>query len=455
MSRRIAIAAFAVAVVLVAVALWDYLAARQLSATVERIRAAGEPVLNDIDRLRPQTDEQREASRYYAAAGVLVSAGWGRRFAKIDAELQALLASRPASASPALLQQLSQVVEQHRAFYEILDRAAALDARGLAYGDEPRFSIADRSYAVVNGLRVAHLSLTRRSSEAVNALRSTIAVARVSSHLWKVGLDTTRDVELLLTYAPPSAAELQQLQTAFQGMEIDADVREALMKERARLITMAWPAAASPPMVLPGVRQTRASGSPLISWLQRPLNTMGLQRALRAFEEAMAPAAQPWPSKLDAVEEFAKRYPATQLPSPLDGGLRRYFRDLWGVPMPFERFAAQALSGATVNVARDVTAKGLVTTALAVERYRRDHDGAPPASLDDVVPRYLSSVPMDPRSGGPLRYIKRADSFIVYSIGTNRVDDGGDRSPVTGGKFQPTGSLPAPKDVVLEVRFGF
>ena len=103
------------------------------------------------------------------------------------------------------------------------------------------------SYAAVNGLRVAHLSLTRRSTEAVNALRSTLAVTRVSAHLWKVGMDTTRDVELLLTYAPPSAADLQQLQTAFTTMDIDDDVREALIRERARLITMAWPGAASPP----------------------------------------------------------------------------------------------------------------------------------------------------------------------------------------------------------------
>ena len=455
MSRRIAIAAFAIAALLVAVALWDYVAARQLSATVERIRAAGEPVLNDIDRLRPQTDEQKEASRYYAAAGMLVRNDWGRRFAKIDGELSALVIARPASASPSLLQDLSHVVEQHRAFYEILDRAAALDARGLAYGDEPRFSIADRSYTAVNGLRVAHLSLIRRSTEAVNALRSTISVARVSSHLWKVGMDTTRDVELLLTYAPPSAAELQQLQAAFAAMPIDDDVRDVLLKERARLITMAWPAAGSSPTVLSRIREMRPNRPPLISWLQRPLATMGLQRALRAFDEAMTPAAQPWPSKLDAAEEFARRYPPRQMPSALDGGVRRYFRDLWGMPMPFERFAAQALAGATVSVARDVTAKGLAMTALAVERYRRDHDGVAPSSLEEIVPRYLDAVPIDPRSGKPLRYITRADRFIVYSIGANRVDDGGDQSAVIGGKPQPPGAPPAPKDVVLEVRFAF
>ena len=455
MSRRLAIVMFVIAALLLAVAVWDYVAARQLLATVERIRAAGEPVLHDIDRLRPQTDDQKEASRYYAAAGMLVRDGWGRRFAKIDGELAALLAARPASASPSLLQDLSQVVEQHRAFYETLDRAAALDARGLAYGDEPRFSIADRSYAVVNGLRVVHLSLTHHSSEAVTALRSTISVARVSSHLWKVGLDTTRDVQLLLTYAPPSAAELQQLQTAFTAMEIDDDVRELLMRERARLITMAWPAAASPPTVLPRIREVGGNRSPLISWLQRPLKTMGLQRALRAFDEAMGPAAQPWPSKLDAAEEFAKRYPAAQLPSALDGGLRRYFRDLWGMTTPFDRFAAQALTGATASVARDVTAKGLAVTALAVERYRRDHNGAAPSSLEEMVPRYLDAVPVDPRSGVSLRYIKRTDRFIVYSVGANRADDGGDRSAATGGKPQPAGALPAPKDVVLEVRFAF
>jgi hypothetical protein len=454
MSRRIAVAAFTVAALLVAFALWDYVAARRLSVTVEKIRAAGEPVLNDTDRLRPQTDEQKDASRYYAAAGMLVRDGWGRRYAKIDGELAALLASRPASAPPSLVDELSAVVGQHRPFYEILDRAASIDARGLAYGDEPRFSIADRSYSTVNGLRVALLSLTRHPAEAVSALRSTLAVPRVSSHLWRVGLDTTRDLELLLTYAPPSAAELQQLQNAYATMEIEDDVPEGVMRERARFITMVWPAAASPPTVLPRVR-AGMNRSPLIGWFQRPLNTMRARAALQLFEEAIVPASQPWPSKFEAVDAFVRNHPVAQFSGSLDGGLRRYFRELWGMFLPVENFPTQALTGATWSVARDLTSRGLAVSALAVERYRRDHGGAAPSSLADVVPRYLDAVPLDPRSGGPLRYILRPSGYVVYSVGTNRVDDGGDRSMSGNQKPQPPGPATAPKDVVLEVRYVF
>ena len=129
MSRRLSLAAFAVAALLVGIAAWDYVEARRLSATVETIRAAGEPVLNDISRLRPQSDEQKEASRYYAAAGMLVRDGWGRRFGKVEEQLNALLASQAPSAPAALVDELARIVEQHDVFYEILDRAAALDAR--------------------------------------------------------------------------------------------------------------------------------------------------------------------------------------------------------------------------------------------------------------------------------------------------------------------------------------
>ena len=48
-----------------------------------------------------------------------------------------------------------------------------------------------------------------------------------------------------------------------------------------------------------------------------------------------------------------------------------------------------------------------------------------PDSLDQVVPRYMPAVPLDPYDGQPLRYRKEADKFVVYSISENGRDDGG------------------------------
>jgi hypothetical protein len=63
--------------------------------------------------------------------------------------------------------------------------------------------------------------------------------------------------------------------------------------------------------------------------------------------------------------------------------------------------------------------------ALAVERFRRRH-GRWPERLEDLVPDYLDRVPADPYDGAPLRLRKLADGLVIYSVGANGQDDGGD-----------------------------
>jgi hypothetical protein len=37
----------------------------------------------------------------------------------------------------------------------------------------------------------------------------------------------------------------------------------------------------------------------------------------------------------------------------------------------------------------------------------------------------LAAVPLDPFDGAPLRYKQLADGVVIYSVGTDQVDDGG------------------------------
>ena len=66
----------------------------------------------------------------------------------------------------------------------------------------------------------------------------------------------------------------------------------------------------------------------------------------------------------------------------------------------------------------------IVDTALAVERYRLEH-GRLPTQLEELVPTYLTAVPVDPVDGQPLRYRHEDEGFVLYSIGRNLIDDGG------------------------------
>ena len=41
------------------------------------------------------------------------------------------------------------------------------------------------------------------------------------------------------------------------------------------------------------------------------------------------------------------------------------------------------------------------------------------------MPEFLPEVPVDPYSGEPLQYVVRDDEYLVYSVGSNRIDEGG------------------------------
>ncbi len=62
--------------------------------------------------------------------------------------------------------------------------------------------------------------------------------------------------------------------------------------------------------------------------------------------------------------------------------------------------------------------------ALAAERFRQSH-GRWPATLDELVPDYLSAVPRDPFDLRPLRLARRPDGIVIYAVGADRQDDGG------------------------------
>jgi hypothetical protein len=68
-------------------------------------------------------------------------------------------------------------------------------------------------------------------------------------------------------------------------------------------------------------------------------------------------------------------------------------------------------------------------TAIALKRYQLSH-GAFPPDLQALAPEFLSEIPRDPVDGKPLRYYPNADgTFVLYSIGADGKDGGGDVSP--------------------------
>jgi len=72
----------------------------------------------------------------------------------------------------------------------------------------------------------------------------------------------------------------------------------------------------------------------------------------------------------------------------------------------------------------------MAIAAIALKRYHLRYLKYP-AALDELVPEFLSEVPIDYLDGELLRYRVDEGSFLLWSVGKNRRDD--EVSPVERG----------------------
>lgn len=72
------------------------------------------------------------------------------------------------------------------------------------------------------------------------------------------------------------------------------------------------------------------------------------------------------------------------------------------------------------------TRRGMTIAAIALKRFELRH-GKPAPDLAALVPECLGRIPHDYMNGGNLRYRFKGDSdWVLYSVGENCVDDGGE-----------------------------
>ncbi len=78
-----------------------------------------------------------------------------------------------------------------------------------------------------------------------------------------------------------------------------------------------------------------------------------------------------------------------------------------------------------LRVTDSETQNALLSAALALRAYRLEH-GIYPATLDSLIPAYLSVVPSDPFAlSGPLHLRRTKLNYVLYSVGPDGKDDGG------------------------------
>jgi hypothetical protein len=83
-----------------------------------------------------------------------------------------------------------------------------------------------------------------------------------------------------------------------------------------------------------------------------------------------------------------------------------------------------AMTGACQAQARHEAMLDLLQLGILVEEYKM-REGSCPATLDAIAADLGGSLPVDPFTGEGYHYKPTEDSFLLYSVGQNCVDDGG------------------------------
>jgi hypothetical protein len=82
------------------------------------------------------------------------------------------------------------------------------------------------------------------------------------------------------------------------------------------------------------------------------------------------------------------------------------------------------------------TERQMTIAAIALKRFELRHGKLPP-DLASLVPEFLPELPYDCMSGKPLCYrLKPAAGFLLYSVGQDGRDDGGDPNPASSKGFE-------------------
>lgn len=143
----------------------------------------------------------------------------------------------------------------------------------------------------------------------------------------------------------------------------------------------------------------------------------------------------------DAIRRLSNGVPWREVETEMDSNQAALSR-AFGSPMGKYRYLLSAIAipnfvkGAGVCV-KSETQRRMTVTVLALERYKLETGGYP-RSLETLIPRFLSAMPMDLMSAKPLCYRLDTDgTFTLYSVGEDGRDDGGDATLAgTTNKFE-------------------
>lgn len=303
-----------------------------------------------------------------------------------------------------------------------------------------------QQWLMLDTVRALH---EQRPEEALESLKHVIAVPQkfnvepllisqfVRSQMIADAAGTTWEA---LQFDGWTDSQLSQLQDEWMKLEVASGLEAAVAMERGIVFELIDEARASRKVVDDLEQILNGAGRPL------PINSQPRWRILarrhigywtwrewRSYDEQIY-LGQFWQVLLDALRQartdksYAAALTSPQLRDDLEEAaddsrfyLSQLFFELTNLSRGTRRSQVIRLAGAE-------TIRELAVTATALKRYQLKH-GVPASSLEDLVPDFLAQMPTDYFDGQPLRYKARPAGLILYSVGKNVQDDGGDGTP--------------------------
>jgi hypothetical protein len=423
--RRWSLIVLAIVTVIAMHSTWDYLEARSLKRTIDRIRASGGPVAASELESQVQVDPvEKDAAPYYMGAAALAGARWpstgggrswneivlggGQRrlFEALTAELQA------GKVSEELLARIRQRLTAGEDALRLLDRAAELEFRRFGPGTDYGYRTSQLfELKSLCSLRTRYLAVT---GDGLGAAASLIAGLRLGTVLsrWPFEVQagtylnvrgSLADFQMVLDHTRPPAAALERLAGILAEIDADGALTRSFIADRARLIDAFMSSSLGTGYVDFGGSGLLGAGG-ITSGLglhavSRPLSARRLRQRLSTYQLLIDASQKPWPQRSRAVRA---------VPIPTHPRLH---------PYPYAGFFNHP-SQLTVDVVVTDTARIRVArVAVAVERYRRAHGETSPQRAEDLVPAYLDVLPIDPYTGEAIAYRRIETGYMVSSAG--------------------------------------
>lgn len=225
-------------------------------------------------------------------------------------------------------------------------------------------------------------------------------------------------VERLLALSQPTADQLKRLQDVLMQESQHSFFRQGVIYERAVLDRCLREVADS--------RYTARELKRMFAAPNRGQKGFSLRELWSNFKQVTGTSPQGYiPAERAEVLRFFRHFleRLKQSPAPTLDEMRALVKGYQGDSSVIDNSIKSLRNLYEDDVQRQIKLQ-MSAALLAAERYRLT-TGKQPTSWTDLVPTYFPAIPTDPYDGKPLRWLNKPTGFMVYSIWTNQVDDGG------------------------------